>query len=134
MIAEGPLGPTLLVQDKLSGEKCVIKQVQCTDYTQAQLAYNQVGPCIISSHHNSRNINIMHIHNKTLKLQLLNRHPSNCRYLQFFVHWDREVYTFIRLSIDVILTIQAHAVYVCTVTRYQELGKYTCDYTWVHTA
>lgn len=64
----------------------MIKQVQCTDYTQAQLAYNQ-----------------------TLKLQLLNRHPSNCRYLQFFVHWDRE----------------AHAVYVCTVTRYQELGNLT---------
>lgn len=27
MIAEGPLGPTLLVEEKCSGDKCVIKKV-----------------------------------------------------------------------------------------------------------
>ena len=42
MISEGPLGPSLLVKEKATGEKCVVKQVECTDYTQAMLAYNQV--------------------------------------------------------------------------------------------
>ena len=43
MMAEGPLGPSLLVEEKATGDKCVVKQVECTDYTQAMLAYNQVG-------------------------------------------------------------------------------------------
>ena len=41
-LSEGPLGPTLLVEDRASGDKCVVKQVECRDYTQALLAYNQV--------------------------------------------------------------------------------------------
>ncbi|CAI8008731.1 Serine/threonine kinase-like domain-containing protein STKLD1 [Geodia barretti] len=84
MISEGPLGPSLLVKEKTTGEKCVVKQVECTDYTQAMLAYNQA-----------------------LQLQRLGSHESVCSYRHFFVQWERE----------------AHAVYLCTVTPYQELGS-----------
>ena len=47
MLAEGPLGQTLLVRDKSSGERRVIKQAECRDYTQAMLAYQQVSSAIL---------------------------------------------------------------------------------------
>ena len=86
MLSEGPLGPSLLVEDKTSGDTCVVKQVECTDYTQALLAYNQVHWRLLAS----CRISMSGVF-QALQLQKLGSHPSVCRYRHFFVHWDRQV-------------------------------------------
>lgn len=81
-LGKGAQGSVFLVEDKQTGEKCVLKKVECNDESDANKAFKEA-----------------------VALQQL-KHPYICGYREFFVIWDQEV----------------HAIFVCIVMHYYELG------------